>query len=128
MSDETPVEGEAFEAPEVEVAEETPKRKRTARAKPLHEEEMERKSKEAHEARTVGRARPLAEIDREDAGGDSKRIVMCRVLARGEGRIHTGEIDPVTNRGSFYAQGENIEIAEPQAFALERRAFVEIVR
>jgi hypothetical protein len=125
MSDETPVEGEAFAAPE---SQEKPKRARVARAKPLHEEEAEKKAEEARRARTVGRAPSLMEADAKVEVGSDRREVECIVLNKGEGRIHTGEIDPVTKRPSFYAADEKFHVAESSAIRLETRGYAQRVR
>lgn len=101
-----------------------------ARAKPQIEVEAERKAQEAAAAmaRTVRRAPPLIEGDRNRNKGDVKRMVECRVLNKGEGRIQTGEIDRETNRPSFYAAGSLFEVNEPAAMQLEARGYAERTR
>lgn len=125
MTDETPVEGEAFDLPEAEAK--TP-RKRVTRAKPLHEEEAEKKAEEARRARTVGRAPSLMEAASKQEIGSDTREVHCIVLNKGEGRIHTGEIDPDTRRPSFFAAGERFSVAEAAAIRLEARGYAQRVR
>ena len=119
------------EAPEIvtqEVSEEPKRRGRVARAKPHAEIEAERKAEEARKARTVGRAPTLMEAELLQERGDRTRIVTCRVLNKGEGRIHTGEIDETTRFPSFYAAGEHFDVAETDALTLERRGYAERVR
>lgn len=124
MTEETPVEGEAFVLPEAEAK---PKR-RVTRAKPLHEEEAEKKAEEARRARTVGRAPSLMEAGAKQEIGNPNALTTCIVLNKGEGRIHTGEIDPATKRASFYAAGETFQVAEPDAIRLEMRGYAQRVR
>ena len=101
---------------------------KVGRAKPQVEIEAERKAAEAALARTVGRARPLIETDGNRDKGDPSRLVTCRVLNKGEGRIQTGELDPATNRPSFYAAGTQFEVPEPSAMQLEARGYAERTR
>jgi hypothetical protein len=103
-------------------------RGRVPRAKPHAEIEAERKSEEARKARTVGRAPTLMEAELMREKGDRVRVVQCRVLNKGEGRIHTGEIDPDTRRPSFLAGGETFEVAEMDAIRLEQRGYAERIR
>ena len=130
MTDETPVEGEAFDVPEVQ-AEEKPaaKPKRVRKAKSLIDEEAERKAEEAKRARTVSRAAPLMESAPDAKAGDPNRMVECIVLSRGEGRIHTGETDPKTGYAlqTCYAQGEKFSVTEEAALKLELKGFAAIV-
>ena len=119
MTDELPVEGNEV------------KPKIAGRAKPQIEVEAERKAAEkaaAMAARTVGRARPLIETDGSREKGDPNRLVECRVLNKGEGRIQTGQIDPMTNRPSFYAAGTLFDVPEPSAIQLESRGYAERTR
>lgn len=127
MTDETPVEGEAFDAPEVQ-ADEKPKRVR--KAKSLIEEETERKAEEAKKARTVARAAPLMESAPESAAGDPNRMVECIVLTRGEGRIHTGEINPENGYAlqTCFAAGETFSVSESSALQLERKGYAAITK
>lgn len=124
MTEETPVEGEAFDAPEAD----KPKRGRVTRAKPLIEVEAEKKAEEARRARTVGRAPSLMDAQAREEVGNPNAMVTCIVLNKGEGRIHTGEIDPDTKRPSFYAAGEPFTVPEPSAIRLETRGYAQRVR
>lgn len=103
---------------------------KVGRAKPQVEIEAERKAAEAALARaqTVGRARPLIETDGNRDKGDPSRLVTCRVLNKGEGRIQTGELDPATNRPSFYAAGTQFDVSEASALQLEARGYAERTR
>jgi hypothetical protein len=123
MTEETPVAGEPLALPEVKA-----KPGRVARAKPQVEIEADRKAEEARVARTVGRAAPLMEADRNPERGDRTRMVTCLVLNKGEGRIHTGEIDTLTKRPSFFAAGESFQAAEPEAIKLEARGYAQRAR
>ena len=114
MTDETPVEGAAVEA------------KKAPRAKPQIEIEAERKAAEAAEARglqTVRRAPPLIEGDKKKNTGSETKMVECRVLNKGEGRIQTGANPP-----AFYAAGARFEVSEQSAIALEARGYAERTR
>lgn len=115
MTDEIPVEG-------AEV-----KPKVAARAKPQIEIEAEKKAAEKAElmARTVKRAPPLIEGDKSRNVGDPNRMVQCRVLNKGEGRIQTGQIDPDTKRPSFFAAGSLFDVSEQAAIQLESRGYAE---
>lgn len=121
MTEETPVTGEPLAMPEA-------KPKRVARAKPQVEVEADKKAEEARIARTVGRAAPLMETARNVERGDRNARVVCTILNKGEGRIHTGEIDPATKRPSFYAAGEQVEMGEVEAIQLEQRGYAQRVR
>lgn len=119
---------EATEIVTDKTPEEPKRRGRVPRAKPLAEVEAERKAEEARKARTVGRALPLMEAEMRRETGDRSRLVTCRVLNKGEGRIHTGDIDEITRFPSFYASGEHFDVAEPDAIILENRGYAERVR
>ena len=108
--------------------EEKKRRGRVPRAKPLAEVEADRKAEEARKARTVGRAPTLMEAEMNQERGNRAKVVTCRVLNKGEGRIHTGEIDETTRFPSFYAAGEHFDVAETDALTLERRGYAERVR
>jgi hypothetical protein len=98
---------------------------KVARAKPQIEIEAERKAAEAALARaqTVGRARPLIETDSARTQGDPSRMVECRVLNKGEGRIQTGANPP-----EFFAAGATFEVSETSAIQLEARGYAERTR
>ncbi len=115
MTNELPVEGNEVKA-------------KVARAKPQIEVEIERKAAEAAAARTVGRAPPRIESDNQRVSGDPNRMVECRVLNKGEGRIQTGEIDPDTKRPSFFAAGSVFQVSEQAAIQLEARGYAERTR
>lgn len=115
MTDELPVEGAEVKA-------------KVTRAKPQIEVEAERKAAEAIAARTVKRAPPLIEGDKARNSGDPNRMVECRVLNKGEGRIQTGEIDPDTKRPSFFAAGSVFTVDERAAIQLESRGYAERTR
>lgn len=112
MTDNAPVEGNEVK-PKAQVR----------RAKPLVEIEAERKAAEAALARTVGRARPLIETEGSRNKGDPNRLVTCRVLNKGEGRIQTGANPP-----EFFAAGSRFEVSEPSAMQLEARGYAERTR
>jgi hypothetical protein len=112
MTDNAPVEGNEVKA-----------KTQVSRAKPLVEIEAERKAADAARARTVGRASPLVETGSDRAKGDPNKMVTCRVLNKGEGRIQTGSNPP-----EFYAAGAHFEVSEPSALQLEARGYAERTR
>jgi hypothetical protein len=69
----------------------------------------------------VGGVRFFEELDR--AKGDPNKMVTCRVLNKGEGRIQTGSNPP-----EFYAAGAHFEVSEPSALQLEARGYAERTR
>ncbi len=53
--------------------------------------------------------------------------VTFRILPNGDGRIFTGEFDPVTQQFTKHPKGTVISTPEAIARALELRGFVEIL-
>lgn len=130
MSDEeTPLEGEAIDMPETKAEKPKPAAKTAKRAKSLTEEEADRKHEERLAelaAKRVSRAKPLQEAGNFEERGDPDRTVTIRILRKGEGRVQTGEIDPATNRPSFFAAGAEVEALHVNALKLEAKGYAEI--
>lgn len=54
-------------------------------------------------------------------------MVRCKVREEGHGKISTGTHDPRAGE-EFFAEGEEFEVAEPQAKQLKAKYYVDFVK